>query len=88
MVNSETDKFKEMLAGLGKMQKDFSKFSSTLSSDLGGSFEKIMKESLVEFEKKTKINKKPATLSLMKDGSIKIVFDNPEDGIKFAKGEK
>ena len=87
MVN-ETNKIQEFLSSITKMGKDFDKISSDLNMNMATNFEKIVKESLVEFEKRTKINKKPALVSLMKDGSIKIVFDNPEDGVKFAKGEK
>ena len=88
MENKAIEGLKTMLEGLKKAEKEMSKFGAGLTADLGNNLEKIMKEHTYEGEKKMKINKKAATVSLAKDGSLKIVFDNPEDAKKFYKGEK
>lgn len=88
MVNNETADLHKFLDGFKKLEKDLTKFSTGLTSDLGGNMENIIKKHMTADEKKMKINKKPALVSLLNDGSLKIVFDNPEDGQKFFKGEK
>lgn len=86
--NNETSKLQEFLGNLKDMEKQFGKISSDLNVNIGGNIEKIMKEHTYEEERKTKLNKKACNMQLAKDGSIRIVFDNPEDGRKFYKGEK
>lgn len=89
MVNNNgTAGFEQFLNGLGKMEKDLTKMSSRLNAEVMGNFEKIMNQQIYEGEKKMKINKKSATVSLAKDGSVKIVFDNPGDGKSFFEGKK
>lgn len=88
MGSNETGKLHEFLNGLKDMEKQFGKISSDLNINIGGNIEKIMKEHTYESERKTKINKKACTMQLAKDGSVRIVFDNPEDGSKFYKGDK
>lgn len=88
MVNKETADLHKFLEGFKKIEKDLSKFSSNLTSGLGDNMENIIKKHMTADEKKMKINKKSALVSLLNDGSLKIVFDNPEDGKKFYKGEK
>lgn len=78
----------DFLQGIKKMEKDFSKMGADLSANLGKDFEKIINEHMYEGEKRMKINKKEATISLAKDGSIKIVFDNSQDGKLFFEGKK
>ncbi len=88
MVNKETAGLENFLSGLRKLEKDIAKYSQNLTSDLGAGMENIIKKHMVAEEKKMKINKKPAKVSLLNDGSLHIVFENPEDGKKFYKGEK
>lgn len=91
MGNKEADvvgQLNDMLSGLKKFEKDISKFGENMTSNLGDNLQDIIKQNMYEGEKKMKINKKQATVSLAKDGSLKIVFDNPEDAKKFYKGEK
>ena len=85
---NETDELKKFLSGLGQMEKDLTKMSSRLNTELGSNFEKIVNQQIYEGEKKMKINKKGATVQLAKDGSIRIVFDDSKDGLNFFNGKK
>lgn len=67
-----------------QMQKDLKKTLSFQMDKLSD----ILKQVEFKQEKKTKVNKKPAIVMLANDNSIKIIFDNPEDGIKFFEGIK
>lgn len=88
MVNNETAALKDFLKGLGSMEKDLTKMSAVLNAKLTDNYETILNQHTYEGEKKGKVNKKPATMSLAKDGSIKIVFDDPKEGKKLFEGFK
>lgn len=84
-MGNETDELKKFLTDLGKMEKELSKMSSTLNIDLSKKFEQVINSTVYDGEKRGKVNKKPATMYLAKDGSIKIQFDKLEDGREFFK---
>lgn len=77
------DELKKFLGGLGKMEKELTQMSSKLTSELSGNFERVVNSTVYEGEKRGKVNKKPATMYLAKDGSVKIQFDKQQDGKDF-----
>lgn len=73
-------------AGLDGIMSEVNKYKKQLEgsvSTLTKQFESITKKFNFVKEKKTKLNKMPATMMLTVDKSVLIVFDNPEDGEKF-----
>lgn len=53
-----------------------------------GKLKDAIKDLEFKEQKKGKINKKSATMFLAHDNSIRIIFDNPEDGINFFENIK
>lgn len=74
----------DMRKGIDQMINDFKK---TLGPNIN-KLEKIMKQAEFKKEKRGKVNKCNAIMYLANDNSVKIVFDNPEDAIKFFEGKK
>lgn len=73
-------------AGLNALISDMNKYKKDLMNQanaLTGRFGEIVQKLDVVREKKTKMNKMPATMMQNKDKTIMIVFDNPEDSDKF-----
>ena len=88
MENNALAGLEKMITGLKQAEKDLSKMGANMGADLGINLEKIMKEHTYEGDKKMKVMGKKTTVSLAKDGSWKVVFDDVKEGIKIFKGEK
>lgn len=78
-------------SGLNDMRRNVDKMINDFHKTLGPNINKlgqIMKQAEFKKERKGKVNKCNATMFLANDNSVKIVFDNAEDGIKFFEGKK
>lgn len=67
---------------LDEMNKRKSELEKSVTGMIG-KFEAITKKFNFVKEKKTKLNKMPATMMMNADKSILIVFDSPDDSEKF-----
>lgn len=76
-MNNEA--LKSLADKLANEQKSLQNHANKMIND----FNKLMNKFDFMKEKKTKINKMPATIMMNVDKSIMIVFDNPEDAEKF-----
>ena len=77
MVNN-IDGLAELRTKAAQMEKDLKKTLGFQMNKLSD----IMKQAGVVKEKKAKLLKKPCTMQLMSDDTIRILFDNIEDGKK------
>lgn len=73
------DNLNGLMAEVEKMKRDMLSKANMLTSN----FHDITKKFNFVKEKKTKLNRMPATMMQSQDKSIMIVFDNPEDSDKF-----
>lgn len=82
---------KNDLNGLNNLVDYASKMGDQVKKSLNSQinqFEKVIKQLESKKEKRGKINKMSGTMILGQDDSVKIVFDDPKDGIKFFEGIK
>lgn len=84
MANKNNDPLADIRQKAEKLQNDMKKTLGTQMDKLAD----VMKKAEYPEQKRIKLNKLPATIMLGTDNSVKIVFDNPEDGKKFYEGKK
>lgn len=69
------NQLRDVRAKVEAMEKELKK---TMDSQIN-KLSSILKQTEVKKEKRGKILKKPCNLQLFGDGSVKIIFDNPND---------